>query len=100
MQTKNTQVKNVCPATELLTLLSRRHMLLILYTLTSGAKGFNELHESLDINTATLTDRLRELEAQNLVEKQSCSHDSRCRTYALTEKGNTVSALIKQMPQD
>ena len=86
-----------CPAMELFAILSKRHMLLILYTLTSGAKGFSELEEGIEVNTATLAKRLRELENALLIERIVCEKDKRNRYYSLTKKGKDVSALIEKL---
>lgn len=85
-----------CPATHTLTLLGKRHMLLILYTLSKGPKGFNDLQESLSINTATLAARLLELETEQIVTKVVCPNDSRCHYYGLTERGLALSTLVEQ----
>ena len=86
-----------CPAVALFSLLSKRHMLLILYTLTNGTKGFNELEEGIEVNTATLVKRLRELEGASLIERIVCEKDKRNRYYRLTKKGRDVSALIEKL---
>lgn len=85
-----------CPATKILTMLSKRHMLVIVHALKSEARGFSDLQESLGINTATLTNRLRELETANLVEKIHCPKDSRAHYYGLTKRGQKMSQLIAQ----
>lgn len=86
-----------CPAVALFSLLGKRHMLLILYTLTGGAKGFNELEEKIDVNTATLSKRLRELENVALIKRILCEKDKRNRYYALTEKGKDISTIIEKL---
>lgn len=89
--------KNICPKTaHLLTILGQRHVLLLLHTLTGQPLGFNDLQEKLDINTATLSDRLRDLEKEELVEKRICSIDSRHHYYSLTKRGKKISTLIRQ----
>ncbi len=89
--------ENTCPATRLFTLLSRRHMLLMLYTLTGGEKRFVELEESLHINTASLSMRLRELESAHLIARRQCAEDSRQHYYFLTKTGVEISRLIEKM---
>ena len=88
---------NVCPVTQLFELLSKRHMLLILYTLTGSEKRFVELQESLCINTASLSMRLRELEGAHLISRRQCTLDSRQHYYFLTKTGVEISRLIEQM---
>ncbi len=89
--------ENTCPATQLFTLLSKRHMLLILYTLTGGEKGFVELQGLLHINTASLSMRLRELESAHLITRRQCTVDSRQHYYFLTKTGVEISRLIEKM---
>lgn len=89
--------KSSCPATRLFVLLSKRHMLIILYTLTSGEKGFVELQEVLHINTASLSMRLRELEEAYLIARRQCTVDSRQHYYFLTKTGAEISRLIEKM---
>lgn len=85
-----------CPATKTLTLLSKRHMLMLMHTLVSGPAGFNDLQKTLEINTATLANRLRELETERIIEKVSCPTDSRCHYYTLTKRGKKMSTLIEK----
>ncbi len=89
--------ENACPATRLFALLSKRHMLLILYTLTGGEKGFVGLQESLHINTASLSMRLRELEEARLITRRQCTVDSRQHYYFLTKTGKEISRLIEKL---
>lgn len=86
----------VCPATKVLSLLSKRHMLVILHALAAAPRGFSDLQESLKINTATLSNRLHELEAEKIVERIACPNDSRSHYYGLTPRGKKMSTLIEQ----
>tara|TARA_B100000745_G_scaffold296224_1_gene241323 strand:+ start:6290 stop:6586 length:297 start_codon:yes stop_codon:yes gene_type:complete len=83
-----------CPAAHMLTFLGKRHMLFIIFNMTSGPVGFNELQDILDINTATLSNRLNELVAENMIEKRTCESDTRRHYYSLTNRGEKVSKLI------
>lgn len=85
-----------CPASKTLTLLSKRHMLMIIYILVGSKQGFNDMQKKLNVNTATLTERLRELEADGVIQKSVCAVDSRCHYYSLTQRGKKMSALIKK----
>ena len=96
MGVKSVTEKGTCPATQLLTMLSKRHMLLLLYTLTGESLGFNALQEKLAINTASLSRRLQELEGEKLIEKTACPTDSRFHYYQLTKRGKKISALIEK----
>jgi DNA-binding HxlR family transcriptional regulator len=96
MKMKSTTEKAACPATHLLTLLSKRHMLLLLHTLTGESLGFNSLQEKLAINSASLSRRLKELEGEKIIERTPCPNDSRFHYYQLTKRGKKISSLIDQ----
>lgn len=95
MMKKDSKAK-ICPSAVLFNLLSKRHMLMIVYTLTKEELGFNSLQANLNINTATLTARLKELEKEKLVQKKVCNRDSRQHYYSLTLRGKKISKLIGQ----
>jgi len=88
---------STCPASQILTLLSRTHMLVVLNALAEKPRGFTDLQADLKINTATLANRLRELEAAGLVEILLCTRDSRAHYYELTVRGKKISRLIGQL---
>lgn len=89
------QPDKVCPVTTLLTLLSKRHMLVIVYTLWKQPLGFNGLQETTSINSATLSKRLRELETVDLVQMQVCPKDTRQHYYSLTKRGQKLSKVLQ-----
>lgn len=86
--------KHVCPATHMLNLLSKRHMLVILYHVSQKPLGFNDIQELTDINTATLTARLRELVEEKLIERKTCETDARFQYYSLTKRGQKLHKHI------
>ncbi len=96
MRVNSVTEKGTCPAAQLLTVLSKRHMLILLHTLTGESLGFNALQEKLAINTASLSRRLQELEGEKLIEKTACPTDSRFHYYQLTKRGKKISALIEK----
>lgn len=71
---------------------------LILRDLFSGPKRFCELEKSVgNINPRTLSQRLDDLEAYGIITKQSFSEvPPRCE-YTLTEKGEDLLPILKQM---
>lgn len=96
---KKTKSDNVCPVAEMLELVGERHMLTIIYNLIAGPRGFNELQDQLEINTATLSKRLDRLEEEQLVERTMCDTDSRRCYYSLTKRGKRLSKLIEQFSE-
>lgn len=93
---KKTEPNKVCPATKILTLVGERHVLAIIYNLISGPTGFNDLQDRMEINTATLSKRLDQLEKEGFIERLSCPTDSRRHYYKLTKRGQGLSKLIGQ----
>jgi DNA-binding HxlR family transcriptional regulator len=71
---------------------------LILRDLTSGPKRFGELEKSLaGISPRTLSQRMDDLESQGIVTKQTYNEvPPRCE-YTLTEKGEDLVPILRQM---
>jgi DNA-binding HxlR family transcriptional regulator len=73
---------------------------LILRDLLSGSKRFGELRHSLaGISPKTLTDRLRELEAHDVVSRTVYPEVPPRVEYTLTDKGHALGAVIQAMAQ-
>lgn len=71
---------------------------LILRDLTTGPKRFTELEHSVGgVNPRTLSQRLEDLQAHGIITKQSFAEvPPRCE-YTLTEKGQDLVPVLKQM---
>lgn len=71
---------------------------LILRDLTSGPKRFGELEKSLlGISPRTLSQRMDDLEEQGIITKKSYAEvPPRCE-YTLTQKGEDLVPILKQM---
>jgi DNA-binding HxlR family transcriptional regulator len=71
---------------------------LILRDLFSGSKRFCELEKSVGhINPRTLSQRLDDLEAYGIISKQSFAEVPPRTEYSLTEKGEDLLPILKQM---
>ena len=71
---------------------------LILRDLMSGAKRFGEFERSVgNINPRTLSQRLDDLELQGIITKQSFSEVPPRTEYSLTQKGQDLLPILKQM---
>jgi DNA-binding HxlR family transcriptional regulator len=73
-------------------------LLIVRDLLFKGRKTFNEfLAGGEGIATNILTDRLRKLEAQGLVDKESDPADARRFVYRLTEKGLDLAPVLVEL---
>lgn len=88
---------SICPAQATLELLGQPHMLHIIHTLSNQEWGFTELQKQTGINTRTLTKRLQELQAAEVI-KVACIADARCKKYRLTNQGKTIDSVLRQLP--
>jgi DNA-binding HxlR family transcriptional regulator len=71
---------------------------LILRDLYGGPKRFCELEKSVGkINPRTLSQRLDDLESHGIITKQSFAEVPPRIEYTLTEKGNDLAPILKQM---
>lgn len=73
---------------------------LILRDLASGPKRFSELEKSVgDINPRTLSQRLEDLAAQNIIVKESYAEVPPRTEYTLTAKGQDLIPVLRQMAE-
>lgn len=71
---------------------------LILRDLSSGPKRFSELEKSVgSINPRTLSQRLDDLERHNIITKKPYAEVPPRIEYALTEKGEDLVPVLRQM---
>lgn len=91
---KSSKSNKSCPVTTVAELLSDSWTMLILHRLLASPKKptrFCELERALvGISTRTLTNKLKELEARNIVDR---TEDG----YTLTKLGTRISPVIKAM---
>lgn len=88
-----TEKKVKCPFANL-RLISKKHVMAIIYILRDNPLGFNDIHKKLSVNTATLTVRLRELRELDIIEMSVSCKDSRQHYYGLTRRGQQMSTLL------
>jgi DNA-binding HxlR family transcriptional regulator len=71
---------------------------LLVHDLSEGPRRFSELEHSCNgISPRTLAERLRELEAEGLVERRSYAESPPRVEYRLTEKGDALLPVIDAM---
>ena len=87
-----------CPVERTLSVINGKWTLLILRDLFDGTRRFGELRRSLEgISPRTLSQRLRELEGQGIVSRVVYAEVPPRVEYSLTEKGNSLGAILEQM---
>lgn len=75
--------------------LGRRWMGMILYTLMSGPKRYNEIHSSINgISDRLLTERLNELVNAALINKTLIDDSNKKVEYELTTRGHALKDVI------
>jgi DNA-binding HxlR family transcriptional regulator len=83
---------------ETASLLERRWQLSILYAALSGALRFNEFADAVaGISPRMLSERLRDLEAAELVERTVLPTSPPTVEYRLTDRGRRLGPLIEAM---
>ncbi len=95
----------ICPVARTSALVGDMWVMLIIRELLSGEKRFTELRENMvpcdsktPINTRTLTERLKELEKADIVERTEFKHEMPPKVvYSLTKKGRALSKIIDQL---
>lgn len=87
-----------CPVEQTLGVIGGKWTLLILRDLFTGTKRFGELRRSLgQVSPKTLSERLREMEAQGLVTRRVYAEVPPRVEYSLTEKGRSLGDIIEAM---
>lgn len=87
-----------CPIEATLSLISGKWKLLIIKELLVGVVRFNELLRNLpNISAKVLTQQLRELEADGLVERQVFPEVPPHVEYRLTVVGQSILSILKEI---
>src|SRR5258708_33323544 len=88
----------VCPIARTAEIISGKWTLLILRDLFYGVKRFNQLERSLHgISPKTLSERLRSLEEEGIIVRQTFAEVPPRVEYSLTEKGHDLVCVIESM---
>ena len=89
-----------CPVAKTLELVGERWTLLIVRELLVGPQRFTDLHAALEgIPRNLLADRLRDLEAHDLVAKRDLPPPAARSVYELTEAGRGLLPVIGALAQ-
>ena len=88
----------ICPVARTAEIISGKWTLLIIRDLFSGVKRFNQLERSLHgISPKTLSERLRSLEEEGIIVRQTFAEVPPRVEYSLTEKGYDLVGVIESM---
>jgi len=88
----------ICPVARTAEIISGKWTLLIIRDLVSGVKRFNQLERSLHgISPKTLSERLRSLEEEGVIVRQTFAEVPPRVEYSLTEKGYDLVGVIESM---
>lgn len=85
------------PFEGILVILSQRWTPQILRQLLKKKLRFNELLRAVGANPCTLRERLKELEAAGIVDRNVISEMPPCVEYSLTEKGKDMRSIFKSI---
>jgi DNA-binding HxlR family transcriptional regulator len=87
-----------CPVALTARIISGKWTILIIRDLAAGVKRFNQLERSLQgISPKTLSERLRSLEEEGVVVRQTFAEVPPRVEYSLTEKGHDLVELVTCM---
>lgn len=91
-------MNQLCPRFEkAMGLLSTRWVGLILFELLKGTKRFSEMEADLPISGRLLSDRLKLLEKEGIVQRNIYSEFPVRIEYTLSEKGKALEPVIKDI---
>src|SRR5207245_4748710 len=96
-QTSTTDTGHICPKYEqAIQLLGKRWTGLLLYALMEGPRRFCELTATVEgLSDRVLSDRLRELEVEGVVERVVYPQIPVRVVYKLTEKGQALKPVVE-----
>ena len=95
---KSIAITEQCPMEIGLNILGGKWKLKILWHISKGAVRFNELQRRLGkITTKTLTQQLRELEDQKIIQRTVYPDNPPKVEYALTELGESIYPVLKSL---
>jgi len=90
--------ETVCPIARTAEIISGKWTLLIIRDLASGVIRFNQLERSLHgISPKTLSERLRSLEEEGIIIRQTFAEVPPRVEYSLTTKGRDLCIVIESM---
>jgi DNA-binding HxlR family transcriptional regulator len=89
----------VCPIAGVMAAIGDRWGLLILRDLVFGISRYDDFRQSSGITNATLSDRLKHLEANGLIERRRYQTNPERFEYLLTQKGRQIAPVMPVLAQ-
>lgn len=86
-----------CPIQRSLAIVGRRGAFLVLRDLLDGTRRFSELQASTGLSPNTLTERLKELEAEGILSRVVYPEVPPRVEYSLTEKGRALAPVLEAL---
>ena len=90
-------VETILALNECLTVLGGKWKVPIIGALQFGAKRFKDLELMMKITPRMLSKELKELELNNIIQKNTCSTKPTRIEYELTESGKSLSPILETM---
>ncbi|MEN2767218.1 winged helix-turn-helix transcriptional regulator [Ornithinibacillus xuwenensis] len=91
-------MSELCPRFEkAMQIISKRWVGLILFEMLTGAKRFSEMESNLPISGRLLSDRLKMLEKEGIVERKIYSEFPVRIEYSLSKKGQSLRPVIEDI---
>ncbi len=89
-----------CGVEKTLKIIGSKWTMHIIHNLFNGKKRFGELQKLLiGISTKTLSERLKQLEKEKIIDKRVFAEVPLHVEYSLTEKGRSLRDIFKKMSQ-
>ena len=98
MNSQNVFLRSDCPITNALDVFGDKWTLVILRDLICGKKTYSQLADSPEkIPTNRLAERLKMLEAENILVKEQYQSRPKRYEYLLTQKGKDILPVLQEM---
>ena len=92
--------KKICPRFEkALKILNHSWNTLLIYQLLEGPQRYSTIKNQVGISSRVLTERLKELEIENIVKRTVIPSTPVVIEYELTEKGHALAPILKAIEQ-
>lgn len=86
-----------CPIVDAMQILTKRWTIMLIYQLLNGPMRFNVMECSMGISGRILSERLKEMEALNLVRRHVYPETPVRVEYELTDKGKAIAPIISEI---